>query len=63
MGKYLAKIYLEDDEIEDNSGDDIDELYAWMLVRAEGKFGSVHGEIIDSKSNKVVRQFRKTPPD
>lgn len=63
MGKYTAKIYLAKDEIEDSTGDDIDELYAWMLTRAEGQFGNVHGEIIDNKTKKIVRQFRKAPPD
>lgn len=63
MNKYTAKLYLAKDEIVDSEGDDIDKLYSWMLAQAEGKFGSVHGEIIDNKTNKVVRQFRKSPPD
>jgi hypothetical protein len=63
MSKYTAKIYHANDEIEDCTGDDLDELYTWMLAQAEGKFGSVRGEIIDNKTNKVVKQFRKAPFD
>ncbi len=61
--KYTAKIYFENDEIAHNSGDDVDELYTWMLTQAQGKFGSIHGEIIDNKTNKVIKRFRKSPPD
>lgn len=60
---YTAKIYLGEDEILENSKNDIDELYAWMLGQAEGKFGNIHGEIIDNKTNTIVRKFRKAPPD
>lgn len=61
--KYTAKIYLEKDEIMDNSGDDIDELYTWMICRAEGAFGNVHGQIIDNATQETVKRFRKAPPD
>lgn len=61
--KYTARIYLEKDEVEDSSGDDLDELYAWMLSRAEGTFGNIHGDIIENATKEVVRQFRKSPPD
>lgn len=61
--KYLAKIFFGNNEFEDKSGDDLDELYAWMLSNAEGKFGNIHGEVIDNQSKKVVKQFRKSPPD
>lgn len=64
MGQaYTAKIYLEKDEILQGSGDDIDQLYAWMLAQAESHFGNVHGEIIDNKTHERVKQFRKAPPD
>lgn len=61
--KYTAKIYLEKDELLNKSGDDLDGLYMWMLTQAEGQFGNVHGDIIDNKTQEVVRQFRKAPPD
>ncbi len=58
--KYTARIYLEANEILNKSGDEVEELYTWLLVQAEGKFGSVHGEITENKSKQVVKQFRKT---
>lgn len=60
---YTAKIFINNDEIAHESGDDIDALYTWMLLKAEGKFGDFHGQIIDNKTHKVVKQFRKAPPD
>jgi hypothetical protein len=61
--KYSAKIYLGRDIIFQQSGEDIDELHAWMLARAEGVFGNIHGEIINNETLEVVRKFRKAPPD
>jgi hypothetical protein len=61
--KYTAKIYFDKDEVEHDSGDDLDALYTWMLMKAQGKFGNLHGEIIDNKTKKVVKTFRKSPPD
>jgi hypothetical protein len=61
--KYSAKIYVDDSEIEHNSGDDLDKLYTWLLTVAQGKFGDVSGEVIDNKTQKVVKKFRKSPPD
>ena len=60
---YTAKIYIDDKEITHESGDDVDELYNWMLLKAQGEFGNIHGEVIDNKNKKVVRSFRKSPPD
>lgn len=61
--KYTAKIYFDDDEVAHESGNDVDELYNWMLMRAEGKFGNFNGEIVDNKSGKIIKGFRKSPPD
>lgn len=60
---YTAKIYFDDDEVAHESGDDIDELYNWMLMKAEGKFGNFNGEIVNNKTGKVVKSFRRSPPD
>lgn len=60
---YTAKIFFDQDEIEHEDGNDIDELYNWMLIKAQGKFGNLRGEIIDNKTKKVVKTFRKSPPD
>lgn len=61
--RYTAKIYFDKDEVSHESGDDIDELYNWMLSKTQGKFGNFHGEVIDNKTKKVVKSFRKSPPD
>jgi hypothetical protein len=61
--RYTAKIYFNRDETEQKSGHDVDELYNWMLMKTQGAFGNFHGEIIDNKTKKVVKAFRKAPPD
>lgn len=61
--RYTAKLYFDEGEVAHESGDDIDALYNWMLVKAQGKFGNLNGEIIDNHSGKIVKAFRKSPPD
>lgn len=61
--KYTAKVYFDDEEVAHERGDDIDKLYNWMLTKAQGKFGNLNGEIVDNKTGKVVKGFRKSPPD
>lgn len=61
--RYTAKIYMDDEVLMEESGEDLDELYNWMMLKAHGKFGNISGEIIDNQSKKVVRSFRKSPPD
>jgi len=61
--RYTATIYVDKDEVAHESGDDVDELYNWMLLTAQGKFGNLSGEITDNKTHKVIRRFRKAPPD
>jgi hypothetical protein len=61
--RYIATIYFDEDEVAHESGNDVEELYSWMLTKAQGKFGNFSGEIIDNKTGKVVKSFRKSPPD
>ena len=61
--RYTATMYFDEGEITHESGDDPDELYNWMLLKAQGKFGNFNGEVIDNKTGKVVKSFRKSPPD
>lgn len=61
--KYMAKIFLEDDEIIINEGDTIEELLVWMQDQAEVSFYQVKGEIIDNATHKVVKEFQYSPPD
>lgn len=60
---YKATIYVDKGEVAHEEGDDIDVLYRWMLTKTQGKFGNFHGEIIEKKTGKVVKSFRKSPPD
>lgn len=61
--KYTARVYFDDEEIVDNTGDNLEELIAWMLSQAEENFGNYRGEIIDNETKKVVHSFRHAPPD
>ena len=61
--QYTAKIYLDKSVIAQESGNNPEELYEWMLIKSQGKLGNVHGEVIDNKTHKVVKAFRKSPPD
>lgn len=61
--KYTARLYSDNNEIEHNSDDDLERLHNWMLVKAQGKFGDISGEITDNQTHKVVKRFRKSPPD
>jgi hypothetical protein len=61
--RFTATIYIDQGEVAHKTGEDVDELYNWMLITTEGKFGNLHGEIVDNKTHKVVRSFRKSPPD
>jgi hypothetical protein len=59
--QYTASVYIGDEQFAKQAGNDIDELYTWMLIQGTGRFGDVHGEIIDNKTKKTVRTFRKCP--
>lgn len=61
--RYTATIYFDEGEVAKESGNNVDDLYNWMLLKAQGKFGNLNGEIIDNKTGKVVKRFRKSPPD
>ncbi|MHB1949694.1 MAG: hypothetical protein ACYCQI_16470 [Gammaproteobacteria bacterium] len=61
--KYVAKIYFGSKEISNQSGDEVEALYVWMLTQANGNPGDIHGEIIDNEIGQVVRRFRKSPSE
>ncbi|CEK09748.1 hypothetical protein [Legionella hackeliae] len=58
---YTAKIYSNNEEIAQKSGDDIDDLYIWMLTYHNGNGCGTHGEIFDNITEEVVRKFKKSP--
>ncbi|CAM2967738.1 Uncharacterised protein [Legionella steigerwaltii] len=59
--QFTANVYCKEEKIATQTGDDIDKLYAWMLIQVNGYFGEIRGEIIDNKINKTVRTFCKAP--
>ena len=61
--QYIARIYFDKKEIEHQDGNDVDELYSWMLIKTQDAFGNFHGEIIELKTGKTIRRFCKSPPD
>lgn len=63
MARYTARIYFDEGEVAHEEGEDMEELHNWMLLKAQGKFGNFNGEIIDNKTQKVVKSFRKAPSD
>lgn len=58
---YTASVYSGQKQIAEKAGDDLDQLYTWMLVQGQEQFGDIHGEIIENSTQKVVRAFRKCP--
>lgn len=61
--RYTARIYFDDEEVAQETGGSVEDLYNWMLTKAQGKFGNFNGEIIDNKTGAVVKGFRRSPPD
>lgn len=61
--KYTARIYFDEGEVAHESGDNPDELYNWMLSKTYGAFGNFNGEIVENKTGKIIKAFRKCPPD
>lgn len=62
--KYTAIIYIEKTiEILRKTGNDIDELFIWIVTEATQSTDDLHGKVIDNKSHKTIRKFQKTQPD
>ncbi|MDR3442709.1 MAG: hypothetical protein P4L65_06785 [Legionella sp.] len=59
--QYTASVYCNKEQIAEQTGDNIDKLYTWMLIKGSGIFGDVHGAIIDNKTKKTIRTFCKSP--
>jgi hypothetical protein len=57
---YTAKLYFNNQVIDEKHGEDIDVLYCWMLGNAQENIGNVYGEIIHNKTGKIVGTFRKS---
>jgi len=61
--RYSAKLYFNEKEIDHENGNDIEELYTWLLTKAQNKFGDASGAIIDNQTQVVVKTFKKAPAE
>lgn len=59
--QYTATIYLENEELAQKTGNDVEELYIWMLTYENSYGCGTHGEIIDSQTQAIVKTFKKSP--
>ncbi|HHF7374937.1 hypothetical protein [Legionella bozemanae] len=54
---YTAK-YIDDIEMKQSSGNNLDSLFIWMLTQQEGKFGNHNGQITNNKTYLIEKKFR-----
>lgn len=59
--QFTANVYCKEERVATQTGNDIDRLYAWMLIQVNGYFDEIHGEIIDNQTNETIRTFCKAP--
>ncbi|MCW8444082.1 hypothetical protein OQJ05_08455 [Fluoribacter gormanii] len=59
--QFTANVYCKEEKIATQTGDDLDQLYTWMLIQVNGHFDDIRGEIIENNTKKTVRTFRKAP--
>ncbi|VEB36742.1 Uncharacterised protein [Legionella sainthelensi] len=55
---YTAKIYFDNIEINQSSGNNLDSLFIWMLTQQKGEFGNYNGQITNNKTNQIEKEFR-----
>ncbi|KTC80191.1 hypothetical protein [Legionella cherrii] len=60
MFTYTAKIYFDDIEIKQSSGNNLDSLLIWMLTQQDGEFGNYNGQITNNNTNLIEKEFRTT---
>lgn len=63
MEKYTAKLYFDNEEVDERLGDDIDALYHWLITSAAGKFGNFNGKIIDNNNHQIIKTFCNRSPE
>lgn len=59
--QFTAIVYCKEEQIAIQTGNDIDQLYTWMLAQVGSSFDDVHGELIDNDTHKTIRTFCKSP--
>lgn len=60
--RYTAKVYFEDGQLIENTGDNLEQLTTWMSEQAEAAFSDIKGEIIDNQTHFVVQNIQYSPP-
>ncbi|MCP0914896.1 MULTISPECIES: hypothetical protein [Legionella] len=58
MFTYTAVLSIDSQEIARKTGNDMEELYIWMLSQAHGKTGHFYGYIVDNETKERVKSFR-----
>lgn len=61
--KYTAKIYFEDGESLEKSGDNLEELTAWIYAQGEAGDSDIHGEITDNVHHRIIKSVQYSPPE
>lgn len=59
--QYTATLYSGEEQFAKQIGNNVDELYTWMLIHANGHAGELHGKIIDNQSQEILKTFRTAP--
>ena len=59
--QFTASVYCKEERIASQTGNDLEQLYTWMLIQVNGYFDDIRGEIMDNKTKKIVRTFCKAP--
>lgn len=57
MATYTAKIFFDERETNQKSGDDLEALYIWMLSQVHGEAAHYNGFIYDNETEEIVRKF------
>ncbi|ASQ46365.1 hypothetical protein clem_09070 [Legionella clemsonensis] len=58
MFNYTARLYFDNSEITTCSGNNLESLFIWMLTQVQGKFGNLHGQITNNKTQAIEKKFR-----
>ncbi len=58
MFSYTATTYFSMNEINQDSSNDLEDLFITMLARCQGKFGDLSGMIKDNRTHQIIRSFR-----
>lgn len=61
LNKYTAKVHFSDGEVIESSGDNLEQLQAWIYTQGEVSSDEVKGEILDNKTHQIIKKIQYTP--